>query len=88
MARRDRPADDGTELRRYLVAEAEEFRRVLCGIDPQFWDELSKPVDALGGIESYTLHRWELPEDHPGHMDGAISDLLVLTADDELLPRE
>ena len=85
MARRDRPADDGGSLRQYLTSEAEEFRRVLCGIDPQFWDELSKPVDSLAAGESYRLHRWELPDDHPARMDGAAGDLLVLTAYDELV---
>jgi hypothetical protein len=34
------------------------------------------------------LHRWELPDDHPARMDGAMGDLLVLGADDRLVLRQ
>lgn len=85
MARRDRPVDDGTELRRYLVAEADEFRKVLCAIDPQFWDELSKPVDQLAAGEPHRLHGWMLPPDHPALFDFGLNADLLLTADDELV---
>lgn len=61
---------------------------MLCGIDPQFWDELSKPVDQLAAGEPYRLRGWMLPPGHPALFDFGLNVDLLLTADDELLPRE
>jgi hypothetical protein len=74
-----------------LLDEAEVFRRRMCDtLSDQAWveyawRECSKAVDQLAGGEPYRLHRWELPDDHPARVDGAISDDLILTADDRLM---
>lgn len=44
--------------------------------------------DLLAQEQAYRLHRWELPDWHPEYGVGDLNDLLVLTADDELLPSE
>ncbi|OBB44944.1 hypothetical protein [Mycobacterium sp. 852002-51961_SCH5331710] len=84
MARRDRPADDGGALRRYLLSEAERFREVYGRMDPEFWDELSKSVDQLAAGEPFRLHGWMLPPDHPALADYGLNADLVLTEDDKL----
>jgi hypothetical protein len=45
------------------------------------------PLQLAGG-QPCVLHRWELPDDHPARMDGAMGDLLVLGADDRLVLRQ
>ena len=56
---------------------------------PEFWDALSPAVDALVGGEAYSFHRWALPDDGPLRLvrgPAGMGDVLVLTADDELVP--
>jgi hypothetical protein len=39
-------------------------------------------------VASRVCFIWELPDDHPARMDGAMGDLLVLGADDRLVLRQ
>ena len=80
---------DEVGLREYLLEEAVAFREVYGRTAPEFWDALSPAVDALVGGEAYSFHRWALPDDDPLRLvrgPAGMGDVLVLTADDELVP--
>ena len=96
MARRDRPAKNGADLRAVLLAEHIEIRdtcgyqtvrqgdRIVRGgpsISFPFWSAM---VDQLASGGEFQLSRWELPSDHPGRFEGSLSDNLVLGRDDVL----
>ena len=48
---------------------------------------LAKPVDQLAAGKPYTLHRWELPDGHPGRSVGSLDDMMALGADHLLQTR-
>lgn len=73
-------------MRQYLFEDAVYFRST-CGKEPALWDALTPSVDELVGGEEHSLYRWELPDDHPLRHDGDLNDRLVLTGNDELVPR-
>lgn len=100
MARRDRPPNDGGELRKYLRAEAKSVLAFFLGHDWPLgghssyeptpaeiaaWP-LGAPVRDLAGGEAYRLHRRDLPDWHPARYSGDLGDALVLGADDVLRP--
>lgn len=73
-------------LREVLLEDALSLRDRYGVYDPDFWAELSKPVNQLIGGEAYQLRRYELPVDHPERRVGQPSDVLVLTEDNRLMP--
>ncbi|MDT5409060.1 MAG: hypothetical protein QOG14_1280 [Mycobacterium sp.] len=90
MARLAVPTAD-TNVRLYLLAEAEAFRDLLTkGQPPEakatIWAACSGAVDALAKGEEHTFHRFELPDDHPAahRRAGGPNDLLILGTDDRL----
>lgn len=56
MPSRIGPADDGAGLRQFLLDRAVEFR-AKCGLTPEMWAELSKPVDQLTAGQAYRSFR-------------------------------
>jgi hypothetical protein len=72
-------------LREYLLEQAVDFRDLYGLVVDGAWEQLSKPVDQLLGGEAYRLYRWQLSDDYPAVMNGPISDVLTLTADDLLV---
>jgi hypothetical protein len=98
VARRDRPADTGAELRAFLLAEAKSALAVLLGHDWPLGDHssyeptpqeiaewpLGGPVAALAEGKAHRLHRRDLPLDHPARRVGDLGDALILTEDNEL----
>ena len=92
VARLCNPGADSA-LRGYLVAEARAFRRqhVEILLDPEHpewaeyaWAETSKRVDQLEAGKPCRITRYDLPEGHPARALGAITDDLLLGADDVL----
>lgn len=50
------------------------------------WAETSKSLDPLAAGEACRVRRFELPDSHPARWLGAMTDLLMLGADDVLQP--
>lgn len=70
-----------------VLAAGQAYRsfRKQAGVTPRMYAKQAEG-DLLAQEQAYRLHRWELPEDHPERWVGDLNDLLVLTADDKLLP--
>ena len=88
-ARLKQPGSDAA-LRKYLLGDAKEFRRLMVDTlldDAEWakfaWFECSKAVDRLASGAEHRFHGWELPDDHPARMHGVHADF-VLGADDVL----
>ncbi|OBG70942.1 hypothetical protein A5700_13755 [Mycobacterium sp. E1214] len=75
LARRDFPARGSRHLG-FAKALVYEMPHTLAALD------------LLAQEQAYRLYRWELPDWHPVYWAGEPNDLLVLTADDRLLPSE
>jgi hypothetical protein len=89
MARINKRRGHELGLRECLLEEAVEFRSMYGKHGPEFWDALSKPIDALIAGEAYSFTRYQLPDDHPLRLaagPAGMCDRLVLTKDDELMP--
>ncbi|MEU9807579.1 hypothetical protein [Mycobacterium sp. NPDC050853] len=80
-------------VRAHLLADASEFRDWLVemfqesgysSVADALAAECSKPVDALAAGLEVSLHRSDLPDDHPDRHAGAPGDYLVLGVDDVL----
>jgi hypothetical protein len=79
MARRDRPANHGAELRAAVLAEVVDC---LGGLGlPTFDDGLIGPLERG---EAVAIKRWDLPDWCPERHVGAPSDDLVLGVDNKL----
>jgi hypothetical protein len=94
VARLSNPNAD-TALRQYLLEERRAFRHRMAtrladdaAWSSAAWAELSKGVDPLAAGEACQLRRFELPDTHPARVVGAVSDLLVLGADNMLRAAE
>jgi hypothetical protein len=87
VARSTIGADDA--IRTYVLAQAEDFRRLMCSTllddsveSAQYaWDALSGKVIALSSGQACQIHRFELPLDHPLAHHWHPSDYLELGAD-------
>jgi hypothetical protein len=73
MARSRTPGADSS-LRDYLIEQATDFRRLICttAVDGDDRDlaeyaseHLSRPVDRLAAGAAVSLHRYQLPDEHP-----------------------
>lgn len=81
--------DDGPEvgLRQWLLEWEVEFRELYGEVSPEAMVELSKGVNQLSRSEAFRLYGWQLPDDHPARLVYGVNANLVLTENDELIPR-
>ncbi len=88
MARIASPVGDAA-TRAYVLAGAEDFRRLMCatllddGAESAQYasDALSPKVDALRSGKAVQVHRFELPDDHPLRGRWHPSDYVLLDVD-------